>query len=242
MKQRLLFSLLSYALFALMLLPTGTASAAEASAPSPKQVELVLVLDKSGSMSGLESDTIGGFNSMIEKEKKLDADVHVTTVLFSDESKLLYDRESIRKIEPMTDKQYMVGGSTALLDAVGNTILKVDKYEDVVSRAADTKVIFVIITDGMENASHEFTKAKVKEMISDRQEKSKWDFVYLGANIDAVKEAGSIGISQNNAVKYRNTDTGVRSNFDAVSAFVAERVEGTPEAESNWKDKVEKDS
>ena len=102
--------------------------------------------------------------------------------------------------------------------------------------------MFVIITDGMENSSHEFTKAKIKEMISDRQEKASWDFVYLGANIDAAKEATSIGIDGSNAVKYKNTGSGVRANFDAVSAFAAERIEGTPASESHWKEKVEQDS
>lgn len=215
--------------------PTDTASA-------PKRVELVLVLDKSGSMSGLESDTIGGFNSMIEKEKKLDADIHVTTVLFSNDCKLLYDRQRIQAIPPMKDKEYEVGGSTALLDAVGSTILKVDKYEDVAQKDKDTKVLFVIITDGMENASSEFTKAKVKEMISDRQEKQGWEFVYLGANIDAAKEAGSIGINKENAVKYKNTGRGVLANFDALSTFVSERANDTPAEKSHWKEQVEQDS
>ncbi len=215
------------------------AEAAQKATEKPERVELVLVLDKSGSMSGLESDTIGGFNAMIEKEKKLDAKVNVTTVLFSDEIDTIYDREDIRRIKPMTDEQYEVGGTTALLDAVGSTILKVAHTEGISDKG--TKVVFVIITDGMENASEEFTQAKVKEMISDKQEKAGWDFIYLGANIDAAKEADNIGVSRKNAVTYRNTGRGVRGNFDAVSAYVAEAVADPSSESGSWKDHVEKD-
>lgn len=205
----------------------------------PERVELVLVLDKSGSMAGLESDTIGGFNAMIEREKKLDAKVNVTTVFFSDAVDTIYDREDIRNIRPLTDEKYEVGGSTALLDAVGSTILKVSRIKDIEQKG--TKVVFVIITDGMENASEEFTKAKVKEMISDKQEKAGWDFIYLGANIDAAKEASNIGVDKKNAVTYRNTGSGVRKNFEAVSAYVAEAVADPSAANDSWKDHVEKD-
>ena len=218
----------------------GNALLAEAAQKEkPERVELVMVLDKSGSMSGLESDTIGGFNAMIEKEKKLDAKVNVTTVLFSDKIDTIYDREDIRRIKPLTDKEYEVGGTTALLDAVGSTILKVARTEGIEKKG--TKVVFVIITDGRENASEEFTQEKVKKMISDKQEKAGWDFIYLGANIDAAKEADRIGVNKKNAVTYRNTKSGVRRNFDAVSAYVAEAVEN-PDAESDsWKDHVETD-
>lgn len=218
----------------------GAAVPAEAAQKEkPERVELVMVLDKSGSMAGLESDTIGGFNAMIEKEKKLDAKVNVTTVLFNDELDTIYDREDIRRIKPLTDEDYEVGGTTALLDAVGSTILKVARTEGIENKG--TKVVFVIITDGMENASEEFTQEKVKKMISDKQEMADWDFIYLGANIDAAKEADRIGVNTKNAVTYRNTGSGVRRNFDAVSAYVAEAVEN-PDAESgSWKEYVEKD-
>ncbi|BEU87919.1 VWA domain-containing protein [Selenomonas sp. TAMA-11512] len=209
---------------------------AAAQKEKPDCVELVLVLDKSGSMAGLESDTIGGFNAMIAKEKKLDAKVNVTTVFFSDVIDTIYDREDIRHIQPLTDEKYEVGGMTALLDAVGSTILKVSRTKDIEKKG--TKVVFVIITDGMENASKEFTQTKVKEMISDKQEKAGWDFIYLGANIDAAKEASSIGVDQKNAVTYRSTGTGVRRNFEAVSAYVAGAVENSSD---DWKDHVEKD-
>ena len=155
--------------------------AAEDAAPTaanmekPERIELVLVLDKSGSMAGLESDTIGGFNSMLEKQKALSIPVDVTAVLFNDQMDVLYTHKNIRYVRPLTAKEYEVGGTTALLDAVGNTILQVER-ESAVQRK-DTKVIFVIITDGMENASTEFSKERIKEMISDKQEMEGWDFI-----------------------------------------------------------------
>lgn len=223
----------------------ASAQAAEDSAPratapqeKPSRIELVMILDKSGSMHGLEADTIGGFNAMIEKEKKLGIDVRVTTVLFNDKMDRLYEHREIRSVRPLTERTYETGGTTALLDAVGDTILHMEQ-----SGAADrqgTKVIVVIITDGMENASTEFTKAKVKELISDKQEKAGWDFIYLGANIDAAEEADAIGVRKANAVTYKNTSSGVRANYDAVGVYVAERAGGDKESGA-WKDHVEKD-
>ena len=223
----------------------ASAQAAEDSTPraaapqeKPSRIELVMILDKSGSMHGLEADTIGGFNAMIEKEKKLGIDVRVTTVLFNDKMDRLYEHRAIQSVRPLTERTYETGGTTALLDAVGDTILRMEQ-----SGAADrqgTKVIVVIITDGMENASTEFTKAKVKELISDRQEKAGWDFIYLGANIDAAEEADAIGVRKANAVTYKNTSSGVRANYDAVGVYVAERASGDKESGA-WKDHVEKD-
>lgn len=215
-------------------------SALRAAAPQekPSRIELVMILDKSGSMHGLEADTIGGFNAMIEKEKKLGIDVRVTTVLFNDKMDRLYEHREIRSVRPLTERTYETGGTTALLDAVGDTILHMEQ-----SGTADrqgTKVIVVIITDGMENASTEFTKAKVKELISDKQEKAGWDFIYLGANIDAAEEADAIGVRKANAVTYKNTSSGVRANYDAVGVYVAERAGGDKESGA-WKDHVEKD-
>ena len=224
----------------------ATASAAVRSddvrrAEKPERIELVLVLDKSGSMQGLESDTIGGFNSMIEKQKALSTPVDVTAVLFNDTTDVLYTHKNIRLVRPLTDKEYEVGGTTALLDAVGNTILKVEREPSVKSRG--TKVVFVIITDGLENASTEFSKTKVKQMISDKQEKNGWGFIYLGANIDAVEEADAIGVKKSNAVTYKNTKAGVRANYDAVSAFVAETAESGDAASSgDWRSYVEEDT
>ena len=223
----------------------ASAQAAEDSTPraaapqeKPSRIELVMILDKSGSMHGLEADTIGGFNAMIEKEKKLGIDVRVTTVLFNDKMDRLYEHRAIQSVRPLTERTYETGGTTALLDAVGDTILHMEQ-----SGAADrqgTKVIVVIITDGMENASTEFTKAKVKELISDKQEKAGWDFIYLGANIDAAAEADAIGVRKANAVTYKNTSSGVRANYDAVGVYVAERAGGDKESGA-WKDHVEKD-
>lgn len=223
----------------------ASAQAAEDSAPratapqeKPSRIELVMILDKSGSMHGLEADTIGGFNAMIEKEKKLGIDVRVTTVLFNDKMDRLYEHREIRSVRPLTERTYETGGTTALLDAVGDTILHMEQ-----SGAADrqgTKVIVVIITDGMENASTEFTKAKVKELVSDKQKKAGWDFIYLGANIDAAEEADAIGVRKANAVTYKNTSSGVRANYDAVGVYVAERAGGDKESGA-WKDHVEKD-
>ena len=216
-----------------------TAMAAAVPAEKPERIELVLVLDKSGSMQGLESDTIGGFNSMIKKQKALDVPVRVTAVLFNDKTDMLYESRSIHSVHALTEKEYEVGGTTALLDAVGSTILNVDQKSNV---KKGTKVIFVIITDGMENASREFTKTKVKQMISDKQEKYGWDFIYLGANIDAAEEAGAIGVKKANAVTYRNTESGVRANYDAVSAYVKEAAEMGAVASSKWRSHVEEDT
>ena len=218
-----------------------TAMAAAVPTEKPERIELVLVLDKSGSMQGLESDTIGGFNSMIKKQKALDIPVHVTAVLFNDKTDVLYESRSIHSVHALTEKEYEVGGTTALLDAVGSTILKVEQKDD--TKIKGTKVIFVIITDGMENASTEFTKTKVKQMISDKQEKAGWDFIYLGANIDAAEEAGAIGVKKSNAVTYKNTRKGVRANYDAVSAFVAETAErGDADTSGEWRSYVEEDT
>ena len=155
--------------------------------------ELVFILDRSGSMSGLEADTIGGFNSMIEKQKKEAGEALVSVVLFDDQTEVIYDRADIRQIQPMTDEQYFVRGCTALLDAIGGAISHI---KDVRKRMPESerpeKTIFIITTDGMENASHRYNYAKIKKMIEKRQAKN-WEFIFLGANIDAVAEAGRMG-------------------------------------------------
>lgn len=204
-----------------------------------KTLDLVLILDESGSMQGLESDTIGGFNSMIEKQKKLKIDTYVTTVVFSSSSKTLHDRVKIADVKPMTDNDYRTGGTTALLDAVGIAINNLDKIENI--NAKDHKVIVVIITDGQENSSREYNKQIIKNLISERQEKYEWDFLFLGANIDSVGEATSMGINAANAVKYKNSQSGVRANYDAVATFAEEAVSAEPAEGSSWKDKIEED-
>lgn len=188
-----------------------------------KRTELVFILDRSGSMAGLEDDTIGGFNAMLRKQKKIDGPCQITTVLFSDHSVLLHDRIDIQAVTPISAEQYQVGGSTALLDAMGMTIEKISGVQKSTAdefRAA--KVLFVIITDGQENASRRFSSAQIKSMISRQKEQYNWEFIFLGANIDAVETAGHFGISANRAVDYLADSKGTSLNFDALSAAACE--------------------
>lgn len=184
--------------------------------------ELVFILDKSGSMHGLERDTIGGFNSMIEKQKQEEGQVLVSTVLFDSTSTVVHDRVPLDQVAPMTEKDYVVGGCTALLDAVGGAlhhIGNVHKYARKEDVPAHT--LFIITTDGMENASHTYTGDQVREMIRRQQEKYGWEFIFLGANIDAVQAAGSIGISQDRAVRYCSDEVGTSLNFQVLSETVS---------------------
>lgn len=183
--------------------------------------ELVFILDRSGSMSGLEKDTIGGFNSMIEKQKKLDGKVYVSTVLFDNVSEVLHDRVDIQKIEPMNENQYFVRGCTALLDAIGGAIHhigNIHKYarpEDVPEHT-----MFVITTDGMENASHKYSSERIKKMIKKQEEKYGWEFIFVAANIDAVETAESIGIRRERAANYDYSEMGTRNLYQAVGCAV----------------------
>ena len=184
--------------------------------------EVVFILDRSGSMSGLEADTIGGFNSMIEKQRKEEGEAYISTVLFDDQSEVLYDRIPVGKVEPMNDNQYYVRGCTALLDAVGGAIHhigNVHKY----ARSEDIpeKTLFIITTDGMENASRRYDYKKVKKMIEKQKEKYHWEFIFLGANIDAVEVAGRFGISESRAVTYECDRLGTKLNFDVMSKMVS---------------------
>jgi uncharacterized protein YegL len=203
--------------------------------------ELVFILDKSGSMSGLEKDTIGGYNSMLEKQKAIDGECRITTVLFDNNYELLHDRIDIRAVSPITEKEYQVGGSTALLDAVGKTIHTMgnaQKYSSEQTRA--DKVIFVITTDGMENASREYTYDRVREMIERQKSKYGWEFIFLGANIDAAKTASRFGIDSNRSANYHADSKGTRLNYDAMHCFVSEIRAGRP-AGAEWKAKIEED-
>ena len=182
--------------------------------------ELVFILDRSGSMGGLESDTIGGFNGMIERQKKEGEKVNVTTILFDDEVEIIHDRFPIDAVQPLTDKEYYVRGCTALLDAVGQAINKIDnvqKHLPEEHRAG--KVLFVITTDGLENSSTEFNYNDIKRMIEAKKECG-WEFLFLGANIDAGKEAEKIGIERNRSVTYENDHDGVALNYEAVGRAV----------------------
>lgn len=199
--------------------------------------ELVLILDRSGSMAGLESDTIGGFNSMIEKQKKLDGKCYVSTVLFDNESEVLHDRIDLADVPKMTDKEYFPRGCTALLDAVGGAIHHIENIHKY-ARKEDVPehTLFCITTDGMENASRRYDLKKVRKMIEAKKEIG-WEFIFIGANIDAVSAAADIGISKDRAVNYTASECGTASVYDAMSA-VTSSVRGCVPIERNWKKKV----
>ncbi len=184
--------------------------------------EMVFILDRSGSMAGLEDDTIGGFNAMVEKQKKEEGEALLSAVLFSDRSKVVYDRVDVRKVEPMTDRQYSVGGCTALLDAVGDAIrhiANVHKYAREEDRPGRT--VFVITTDGMENASRRFGYDEVKRLIRKEQEEHGWEFLFLGANIDAAETAEMVGIRRDRAVRYACDGAGTRLNYEVVGKTIS---------------------
>ena len=202
--------------------------------------EIVFILDKSGSMAGLEADTIGGFNSMIERQKKEEGEAVLSAVLFSDTNTVIYDRVDIRKVEPMNDRQYFVGGCTALLDAVGDAvkhIKNVHKY----AREEDCpeKTVFVITTDGMENASRKYTYDEVSRMVKQQQEAG-WEFLFLGANIDAVKTAGTFGIRADRAVTYESDSAGTRLNYAVLDRAIG-TIRKRETLSSAWKEDIEKD-
>ena len=203
--------------------------------------ELVFILDRSGSMSGLESDTIGGYNSMLEKQKKEDGQAIITTVLFDNEYQLLHDRVNLKGIQAITDKEYYVRGTTALLDAVGLTISKiinVQKHTTKEERAGH--VMFVIITDGYENASREFTYDKVRQMIEIQKNKYFWEFIFLGANIDAAATAESIGIREDRASNFNADSEGVSLNYEVLSETVSQlRADKT--ISKDWKERIDRD-
>ena len=184
--------------------------------------ELVFILDKSGSMSGLEDDTIGGFNANIESHKKLGGDVRVTTALFDNNYELLHDRIDIQAINPMTADQYQVGGMTALLDAIGETVHKIRKVQKQTTEAFRAeKVIFVIITDGQENSSKEYKYADINKLIEHQQKKYGWEFLFLGANIDAFDEARNLGIPLDHALKFDANHAGVGSAWASIGISTA---------------------
>lgn len=203
--------------------------------------ELVFILDRSGSMQGLEADTIGGFNSMLSKQQKELGEAYLSTVLFDDKVEVLHDRVRVGAVRPITQKEYYVRGCTALLDALGGAIRhigNIHKYarpEDVPEHT-----LFVITTDGMENASRHYTAPQIKAMIQRQKEKYGWEFLFLGANIDAVETAGRLGIGSDRAVNYHNDSAGTRLNYATVSAAVS-AVRCSKPLSPRWKDAIEKD-
>ena len=203
--------------------------------------EIVFILDRSGSMAGLEGDTIGGFNAMVERQKKEPGDALLSAVLFSDDCQVLYDRADIRKVEPMTEQQYRVGGCTALLDAIGGAVHhigNVHKYAREEDRPG--KTIFVITTDGLENASHAYTYEEVQRMVKHEQEKYGWEFLFLGANMDAISAARSFGIRADRAVRYRRDRAGTELNYRVVSETVA-KVRRRETIDADWSAPIEAD-
>ncbi|ERK68435.1 hypothetical protein HMPREF1984_00645 [Leptotrichia sp. oral taxon 215 str. W9775] len=205
----------------------------------PKDVELVFILDRSGSMGGLESDTIGGYNSMLSKQKKeKTGKVSVTTVLFDDQYELLYNQVPIEKVSPMTEEEYYVRGSTALLDAIGKTVIQVKANQD--KKEIKDKVLFVIITDGMENASREYRADQIKKLIEERKEKNNWEFLFLGANIDAIGAAKDIGIDSSRAVRFKSDKKGTAKNYEVLNEAIKE-IRGGYQLNNSWKNEIEED-
>lgn len=206
-----------------------------------EKVELVFILDKSGSMAGLESDTIGGFNALLDKQKKEQGDAKVTTVLFNHQYELLHDRLPINGIAPITDQDYEVGGTTALLDAIGSTIQKIGNVQKRTNEAERAgRVMFVITTDGMENASCEYNYAKIKSMIERQKTDFNWEFIFLGANIDAVSTAKNFGIGKDFAVNYHADEKGTQLNYNVLNETISSFRQGRKLDES-WKEKIEAD-
>ncbi len=212
--------------------------------------ELVFILDRSGSMSGLEADTIGGFNSMIEKQKKEPGEALISVVLFDNDSHVIYDRVPVGKIEPMNERQYQVQGCTALLDAIGGAvhhIRNVHKYAREEDRPE--KTLYIITTDGMENASMQYDYETVRRMITKQKEEAGWEFLFLGANIDSISVAGRMGIHADRAVNYHHDGRGTRLNYDVLSKTVSKmRASQAPTAAKafeeepcSWSEEIDAD-
>ncbi len=203
--------------------------------------ELVFILDESGSMSGMEADTIGGFNSMIEKQRREAGEAYVSTVAFANDSRVIHDRVALSKVEPLTDRQYTPGGCTALLDALGGAIRhigNVHKYarpEDVPEHT-----VFVITTDGMENASRRYTNDEVRRMVERQKERHGWEFLFLGANFDAISAAEGIGIGWDRAVKYVQDTAGMALNYRVLSDTICAMRASRP-VSADWKADIEAD-
>ena len=203
--------------------------------------EIVFILDRSGSMSGLEADTIGGFNAMIEKQKKEDGEALISTVLFDNVSEVIHDRVDVQNIKPLTDRDYTVRGCTALLDAIGGAIHHIGNIHKY-ARAEDVPehTLFVITTDGMENASRHYNAERIKQMIERQKARYGWEFLFLGANIDAVETAGHFGIGADRAVNYHADSAGTQLNYEVLSEVIC-AVRGSAPLGADWKKRIDED-
>ena len=204
-----------------------------------KRTDLVMILDRSGSMSGLEEDTIGGYNSMLKAQKMLPGEVFVTTVLFNHRSRILHDREDIRFVKPLTLRDYMVSGTTALYDAIGMTLDHMENHYKTRGKSED-HVIVVITTDGMENSSREYHQAAIRSRIEHMKEHYGFEFIFLGANMDAEFVAADFGIERNRAVTYHADEKGTKLNFETISSAV-ENIRMNSSIPDDWKKNIEKD-
>ena len=203
--------------------------------------ELVFILDRSGSMAGLESDTIGGFNAMIEKQKKQNGECYVSTVLFDNESEVIHDRVKLSEIKPMTDRDYTVRGCTALIDAIGGAIHHIGNIHKYARREdVPDKTLFIITTDGYENASKRYDYDKVRRMIERQKEKYGWEFLFLGANIDAAAEAKRFGIGADRAVNYKCDEAGTALNYEVIHEAVR-AVRACKPLSADWKKRIDED-
>ncbi len=206
-----------------------------------ERTELIFILDKSGSMSGLEKDTIGGFNSMLLKQKESGQEITVTTVLFDHGYTLLHDRITIQAISPITETEYVVGGNTALLDAMGTTIQKIAQVQKQTAEEYQAKkVLFVIITDGEENSSREFSAKKVKKLVEQQKKHFGWEFIFLGANIDAITTARSFGIDAHRAQNYHADEKGIFTNYDVLSDMIC-GFATSARISPDWNAKIQQD-
>lgn len=202
--------------------------------------DVVFILDRSGSMSGLESDTIGGFNGLIKQQKQIEGNVYVTTILFDDSYEILHDRLPLEEVPKLTEKQYYTRGTTALLDAIGKTIQNLTKTHRSFGKEKPDDVLMVITTDGQENASRKYDADVIKTLVQTYQDEVGWTFLFLGANIDAIKSADSIGILRDRTVNYHADELGVQTNFKNLNQAVHE-FRNDHEVSNNWKKGIDKD-
>ena len=204
--------------------------------------EIVFILDRSGSMGGLEKDTIGGFNSMLEKQRKESGEAVVSTVLFDNKTEVIHDRVAIDKVPNLTEEDYYVRGCTALLDAVGGAITHIGRIHKY-ARKEDVpeKTLFVITTDGMENASHRYTYEKVRHMIERNKKRFGWEFIFLGANIDAAKEAKRFGIDEDMAADYHCDEIGTALNYEVISDVISCVRACSAPVSADWKSRIDSD-